>query len=238
MTTQSSRENLLRWLGGPGGFREIWTVEGSRNWRRANVGRCDIYTSVNYFRFICHDIRRNTAFADDIGVKLIVARTVIAGMAAISATYQPLTARHHFKVLRSLYFGGIHLARKLFNNDALEILSRFRTSISDELSAATIAGHYRLVRTLNLCSGRALTARYPNYVNKYATDYLTKSLNKATRRAILQFHHEYLASRVTDTFYDAVLNGRLVLWSSTVDANEYVIRMTFDPSYHSEGDSL
>jgi uncharacterized protein VirK/YbjX len=137
---------------------------------------------------------------------------------------------------RSIRAGTGLLIRKAVNADARSIILRLRDAVSDESIAAAIIGHIEVVKVLNRCGARALTKRYPNYANKYLTDYLAKGFGKKTRRDILKFHHLYLAAHVSDTFYEQILQSRSVLWSEAIDGACYSISMSFNPHWHSEGD--
>ena len=158
-------------------------------------------------------------------MKLIEARATLVALIGLiatipSATGRSLAAEQHIQFLKSLYAGTIHLIRKLYAGETAVIVSKFRKSISDETLTAMIVGHFKLVRSLNWSGSRALTRLYPNYINKYATDYLAKSFDKPTRREIIQFHHEYLAEHLTEAFYDTILNQGRILWDEKIEESE------------------
>jgi uncharacterized protein VirK/YbjX len=159
---------------------------------------------------------------------------------SITAIYAAAARSHGHKqyvpFVKSIYAGTIHLIRKLFSRDFIVVLSRFHKSISDESMLATMIGHFEVVRIMNRPAARALTKRYPNYVNKYVTEYLAKSFDKKARREILKFHHQYLNEHVTESFYQQILQNRSVLWNEIFDEINYAISMSFNPQWHSEGD--
>ena len=128
-------------------------------------------------------------------------------------------------------------SKRLCLSDISAVKSKFIKSISGELIPAIIVDHFNVVRALNHCGARALIRRYPNYVNKYATNYLANSFSKTQRREILLYHHHYLTEKhITETFYENILEGGLLLWSETIHENQYSIRMSFIHEYHAEGD--
>ena len=157
-----------------------------------------------------------------------------------TATAYTHAGRHwvaeQYHAARSIYAGTAHLIHKLWSRDTSLIISKFGKSVSGEPMAAMLVRHLDVVRTLNRCGARALTQSYPNYANKYATHYLAKSLGKNARREILKFHHYFLSQRVTEHFYDEILNGGKTLWQETIDENRYAIWLSFNPQFHSEGD--
>ena len=163
--------------------------------------------------------------------------TLVSSVAAIYAT-AARSSGHLLYVpfVKSIYAGTFHLIRKVFSTDFIAILSRFHKSVSDESIVAMMIGHFEVVRIMNCSGARALTKRYPNYVNKYVTDYLAKRFSKKSRREILKFHHQYLMEHVTESFYEQILQSRSVLWNEIVDENSYAISLSFSPQWHSEGD--
>jgi uncharacterized protein VirK/YbjX len=171
-------------------------------------------------------------------VKSILARLpmIISATTAFAFAARSSRGAHYGSFTKSICAGAAHLIRKVFSSNFLTVLSRFRASVTDESFLAVILGHLAVVRTLNNCGARALTSRFPNYSNKYITEYLAKSFDKNTRRDILKFHHLYLAAQVSDRFYEQILQSRPILWSETVDGACYSISMSFNPQWHSEGD--
>jgi uncharacterized protein VirK/YbjX len=171
-------------------------------------------------------------------VKSILARlpTVISATTAFVAAVRPSGGAHYGAFTKSICAGAAHLIRKVFSSNFLTVLSRFRASATDEPILAAIFGHMEIIRVLNHCGARALTSRFPNYSNKYITEYLAKSFDKNTRRNILKFHHRYLAAHVSDRFYEQILQSRSILWSETIDGACYSISMSFSAQWHSEGD--
>ena len=174
------------------------------------------------------------------GAKLM---SPLAGMDAwvisTAATYADTGRRRvaeQYHVAKSICAGIVHFIRKLSSRDPSLIFSKFGNSISDESIASMLVGHFGVVRTLNRCGARALTKSYPNYVNKYATNYLAKSFSKRVRREILKFHHHYLSQHVNEHFYDEILKRGRILWQETVDENSYTVSLSFNPQFHSEGD--
>ncbi len=161
---------------------------------------------------------------------------IISAAVALVVAARPSGGAHYGSFAKSICVGIAHIIRKAFSSDFLTILSRFRASVTDESFLAVILGHLEVVRTLNHCGARALTSRFPNYPNKYVTEYLAKSFDKKARRDILKFHHLYLAAHVSDRFYEQILQSRSIFWSETIDGNCYSISMSFNPQWHSEGD--
>src|ERR1700675_672005 len=119
-------------------------------------------------------------------VKLVSPLAALDGrVISTAATYADTGRRRvaeQYHVARSICAGAVHFIRKLCSRDSSLILSKFGKSISDESMASMIVGHFRVVRTLSRCGARALTKSYPNYVNKYATNYLAKRFSKRARR--------------------------------------------------------
>ena len=152
------------------------------------------------------------------------------------ATGRAAAAEQYLHFLQSIYAGTIHLFRKLQTGDISSIIAKFRKSISDEPILSATIGHFKVVRALNLSGARALTERYPNYTNKYASDYLVRSFGRRARREVLKFHHQYLAKYVTPFFYHTILNGGETLWCETIDGSRYAISILFNHQFHSEGD--
>jgi uncharacterized protein VirK/YbjX len=157
-------------------------------------------------------------------------------VAIYSASGRAAEADQFSKFFRSIYAGTAHVFRKLYSGNPGTIIAKIRKFISDEPIVAAVNGHLKVVRALNGSGASALTKRYPNYVNKYATDYMAKSFSQRTRREILQFHHQYLAGHVTPVFYEVILNGGEILWSETLAGNRYSISVVFNHQFHSEGD--
>jgi uncharacterized protein VirK/YbjX len=149
---------------------------------------------------------------------------------------RPSGGAHYGSFTKSICAGAAHLIRKVFSSNFLTVLSRFRASVTDEPILAAIFGHMEVIRVLNHCGARALTARLPNYANKYVVEYLAKTFNKKCRREILKFHHQYLAEHLADSFYEELLQSRAVLWTQMIDGHRYAISMSFDSQWHSEGD--
>ncbi len=99
-----------------------------------------------------------------------------------------------------------------------------------------VVEHFEVVRVLDRCGALPLTARFPNYVNKYVVPYLAKRFDKKTRREILKFHHACLDECLIGSFYTEVLERRPALWNEVIDGAKYTISLSFNPNWHSEGD--
>ena len=171
-------------------------------------------------------------------MKFTLARTLSIAQTRGVAIYAPRHSRgtaHYFHLLRSVGAGATYLVRRLFIGDVSVVISKLRKLISDGPAVPALVEHFDVVRTLN-GSARALTSRYPNYANKYASDYLAKRFDKQTRREILLFHHRYLAHRVNESFYNEMATPGHVLWDETINGNTYAISMSFNHQHHSEGD--
>jgi uncharacterized protein VirK/YbjX len=128
------------------------------------------------------------------------------------------------------------VARKLFGSDGAVALRKLRKSFSDETILSAIIEHFKLVQVLNNSGARALMALYPHYANKYVHPYLINCLKKNEKREILKFHHEYIATRLTDSFYEIILRDRPTLWCATIDNNRYEISVSFDEHSNACGD--
>ena len=185
------------------------------------------FASLNYFQSLS-------------SVKFIFTRTAFLALSGgmYDAVWRRSSAvESYIQVLKSIWAGVIHSIRRLCLSDISAVKSKFIKSISGESILAIIVDHFNVVRALNHCGARALIRRYPNYVNKYATNYLANSFSKTQRREILLYHHHYLTEKhITETFYENILEGGLLLWSETIHENQYSIRMSFIHEYHAEGD--
>jgi uncharacterized protein VirK/YbjX len=148
------------------------------------------------------------------------------------------TGGQYVSLVESLFAGTVHLVRTTYTTNISYLTSRFREFLTGETIFAAIAGHFEVVRVLRRTGARALTARYPNYSNKYIAGYLAKSFGKKLRRKILMFHHEFLAEKLIEKFYERILLNGSVLWSETIEGNCYSISLSFDPRWHREGDLL
>lgn len=165
----------------------------------------------------------------------MIAAVLTLALSHASAARARETGHQYFHFLGSLLAGALHLIRKLCSRDIISIARRFHSSIADENIVTAIFNHLAVVRALNQTSARAITMRYPNYVNKYVTDYLAKSLGKQTRREILKYHHEFLDKHVAKNFYEQLFELRPILWQEDIE-DDYAISISFDETYHSEGD--
>jgi uncharacterized protein len=145
-------------------------------------------------------------------------------------------AGQSISVIESLLAGAVHLTRRAFSTNISYLISKFRDSLTDETFFAAVAGHFEVIRVLRRTGARALTARYPNYSNKYLSGYLARNFSKKSKREILIFHHQFLAGKLTNKIYEQILAGDSVLWSETIDGNFYAISLSFDPRWHAEGD--
>lgn len=169
-------------------------------------------------------------------VKTIFSRLPVILPAASAVIAASGGSRQYVPFVKSVCVGAVYLFRKVFSADFRSILTRFYSSVSDESVVAMIAEHFKVVRVLNYCGARALTARFPNYGNKYVVPYLARRFDKKTRREILKFHHEYLAACLIDSFYEEVLERRPTLWNEVIDGANYTIALSFNQNWHSEGD--
>jgi len=169
-------------------------------------------------------------------VKFEVARTHLAVAANYASAVRSRRQDYYIAFMKSLFAGTVHLVRKMFSSNLIGILSRFNNSISDESVAEMIIRHFEVVRILNNSSAGALIKRYPNYVNKYVTEYLVKDFSKKSRREILKYHHQYLIEHAVESFYERILQCRPVLWDELIDENRYAVSISFNHQWHSEGD--
>ena len=166
-------------------------------------------------------------------MKSILARAtwlaLISSFAVVS-TGRSHAAEQHILTVKSICAGIRRLG-------AANLL-KFSRLFLDESPFAAITGHFEVVATLNRCGARALVKCDPNYVNKYTTDYLAKSFNKRDRREILQFHHRFLAERLSELFYEDILdsNSDRTLWTEILGGNRYAISISFNAKDHYEGD--
>lgn len=140
------------------------------------------------------------------------------------------------RFLRSIYAGIVFLIRSSLDGSILAVARKFRRFALDESIAQAVRGHLEIVRALDGPGVRAIVDRHPNYLNKYVGRYMAKRFDKSARRSILKFHHEYLAERVVDAFYEQVLTSRPALWTLERDECRYAIALSFNSKWHSEGD--
>jgi uncharacterized protein len=159
-----------------------------------------------------------------------------SGVSVTMASRAASAAGQCFSLVESLFAGTIHLVRTTCNTNISYLTSRLREFLTDETIFAAIAGHFEVVRVLRRTGARALTARYPNYSNKYIAGYLAKGFSKKIRRNALMFHHEFLAEKLTGKLYEQILPDGSILWSETIEGNCYSISLSFDPRWHREGD--
>jgi uncharacterized protein VirK/YbjX len=75
----------------------------------------------------------------------------------------------------------------------------------------------------------------PKISFKYLGKYLSLSLSRASRLAILTHHYNTLANFVKDDFVEKIINGQIKLWEEYKGLDRYCIALTY-PDYHREGD--
>jgi len=112
----------------------------------------------------------------------------------------------------------------------------FRERVLDESIAVSIREHREVLRVMNHRSIRPLTKRHPELVFSYYRNYLAKSFSKKSRRQILKFHHLYLAKHAAASFFTQILEREVVLWNATIDGNDYIISLSHNSEFHTEGD--
>jgi uncharacterized protein VirK/YbjX len=144
-----------------------------------------------------------------------------------------------FQVLKQIFGSTTYILGKLYlGQTSVGVLgANLRRFFSGEIFSGAIKGHFELLRALNQYGARALIRRDPSYVHKYLRNYLATGFSKTQRREVLIFHHRYLAERrITETFYEAILDREPCLWRETISENLYSMRMKHMRLHHEEGD--
>ena len=124
---------------------------------------------------------------------------------------------------------------KLFGPRRTTVLSGLLEVLREEAVLVVLLEHFKVVRALKRSGARVLIRRFPHYVNKYVHPYMASGFDREVRRTIVKFHHQYLAERLAESFYEKILR-RPPLWSEVINGHVYAICISFDEAHHREGD--
>ena len=135
-------------------------------------------------------------------------------------------------------FVGIDLIYRASDGGLVGTLSKFKKFVLAEPIAVIITEHGEVIRVLNQANIRPFIKRYPSAATKYFGRYLAKSFsaNRNSRREILKCHYQHLAKHVTDTFFEKMLEDKIVLWDEVIDGDSYTISLSPEVKFPHQGD--
>ena len=98
-----------------------------------------------------------------------------------------------------------------------------------------INSHMTLTYVLTRPTIKYLTESRPKVTFKYLGNYLSLSLSRATRLAILEHHYNALVNFVNKEFMENIIDGQIVLWEEQKGQDRYSIDLIFS-DFDMEGD--
>jgi uncharacterized protein VirK/YbjX len=102
----------------------------------------------------------------------------------------------------------------------------------------TIA-HLDIVFMMTSSGTNTLLRFHPDLLNGSISDPYISTLFNNSRRArcdIVVFHYAYMASRISNTFYEQVANSTLRLWRAEIEDEMFSICIQFEKTHRREGD--
>lgn len=98
--------------------------------------------------------------------------------------------------------------------------------------------HRRWLKVIKHPATRRILDVYPKFSFKYTSAYLSRNISRERRLMMLESHYAFINERLGKQFFDAALDGTLMVWSATLQGNQFGITLTGPclATLHREGD--